>query len=114
MLEILANVCTSSFASDSLIKRLNISATSKIEITTVTINKAKETRFAKLINHLEVSDFNVSDFFKLQPSLSITSIPIVTIFHYLAVALAELDYFELEVFFCYVTMLIMFCKPVFI
>ena len=64
------------FASDSLIKRLNISATSKIEVTTVTINKVKETRFAKLINHLEVSDFNESDFFKLQPLLSITSIPV--------------------------------------
>ena len=67
---------TSSFASDSLIKRLNISATSKIEVTTVTINKVKETRFAKLINHLEVSDLNESDFFKLQPLLSITSIAV--------------------------------------
>ena len=67
---------TSSFASDSLIKRLNISATSKIEVTTVTINKVKETRFAKLIDHLEVSDLNESDFFKLQPLLSITSIPV--------------------------------------
>ena len=67
---------TNSFASDSLIKRLNISATSKIEVITVTINKVKETRFVKLINHLEVSDLNESDFFKLQPLLSITSIPV--------------------------------------
>ena len=67
---------TSSFAFDSLIKRLNISATTKIEVTTVTMNKAKETRFAKLIYHIEVSDLNESDFFKLQPLLSITSVPV--------------------------------------
>ena len=67
---------TNSSASDSLIKRQNILTTTKIEVTAVTINKVKETRFAKLINHLEVSDLNESDFFKLQPLLSITSIPV--------------------------------------
>ena len=38
---------------------------------------------------------------------------IVTIFHYLAVATVELDYFETCGSFSYVTILITFCEPVF-
>ena len=39
---------------------------------------------------------------------------VVTIFHYLTVAVAELNYFETCGFLCYVTILITFCKLVFV
>ena len=71
---VLDTASTSFFASDSLIERLNVSTISKIKVTTVTTNKAKETHFDKLINHLEFSDLSMSDFFKLEPLLSVTFI----------------------------------------
>ena len=45
--------------------------------------------------------------------LEIRSGECVTIFHYLAVAVIESDYFLDLWFFCYVTMLITFCEHVF-
>ena len=55
---------------------MQVHKTSIVEVTTVTINKNKETRKAKIISNLEISELSeFSCFFHLQPLLSIQCLP---------------------------------------
>ena len=63
---------TSSFITCDLIDKLQVHKTPIVEITTVTINKNKRTRKAKVISNLEISELSeFSYLFHLQPLLSI-------------------------------------------
>ena len=67
---------TSSFITNDLIDKLGIRQSSVIKVTTVTINHGTDTRKAKVISDLEISDvFESSPYSHLQPLLSIQRLP---------------------------------------
>ena len=75
-LALLDNGSTSSFISESLIKALQAKNFSVINVSTATINQVQTTHKAKVINGLQISDLAQSNFFQLNPTLSINSIPV--------------------------------------
>ena len=75
-LALLDNGSTSSFISESLIKALRAKNFSVINVSTATINQVQTTHKAKVINGLQISDLAQSNFFQLNPTLSINSIPV--------------------------------------
>ena len=67
---------TSSFITNNLIDKLGIRRTPVIKVTTVTINHGTDTRKAKVISDLEISDvFESFPYSHLQPLLSIQRLP---------------------------------------
>ena len=67
---------TSSFITNNLIDKLGIRRTCAVKVTTVTINHGTDTRKAKIILDLEISDlFESSPYLHLQPLLSIQRLP---------------------------------------
>ena len=67
---------TSSFITNDLIDKLGIRRTPVVKVTTVTINHGTDTRKAKVISDLEISDvFESSPYSHLQPLLSIQRLP---------------------------------------
>ena len=67
---------TSSFIANNLIDELGIPPASVVKVTTVTINHDTNTRKAKVISDLEISDlFESSPYLHLQPLLSIQKLP---------------------------------------
>ena len=67
---------TSSFITNDLIDKLVIRRTPVVKVTTVTINHGTDTRKAKVISDLEISDvFESSPYSHLQPLLSIQRLP---------------------------------------
>ena len=67
---------TSSFITNDLIDKLGIRRTPVVKVTTVTINHGTDTRKAKVISDLEISDvFESSPYSHLQPLLSIQKLP---------------------------------------
>ena len=67
---------TSSFITNDLIDKLGIRQSPVVKVTTVTINHGNDTRKAKVISDLEISDvFESSPYSHLQPLLSIQRLP---------------------------------------
>ena len=67
---------TSSFITCDLIDKLQVHKTPIVEVTTVTINKNKETRKPKVISNWEISELSEFSYvFHLQPLLSIQCLP---------------------------------------
>ena len=67
---------TSSFITNDFIDKLGIRRTPVVKVTTVTINHGTDTRKAKVISDLEISDvFESSPYSHLQPLLSIQRLP---------------------------------------
>ena len=67
---------TSSFITNDLIDKLGIRQSPVVKVTTVTINHGTDTRKAKVISDLEISDvFESSPYSHLQPLLSIQRLP---------------------------------------
>ena len=67
---------TSSFITNDLIDKLGIRRTPVVKVTTVTINHGTDTRKAKVISDLEISDVSESfPYSHLQPLLSIQRLP---------------------------------------
>ena len=67
---------TSSFITNDLIDKLGIRQFPVVKVTTVTINHGTDTRKAKVISDLEISDvFESSPYSHLQPLLSIQRLP---------------------------------------
>ena len=67
---------TSSFITNDLIDQLKISNAPTVEVTTVTIHQITETRKARVINNLQISDISESNFLDLKPLLSVQSLPV--------------------------------------
>ena len=67
---------TSSFITNDLIDQLKISNVPTVEVTTVTIHQITETRKARVINNLQISDISESNFLDLKPLLSVQSLPV--------------------------------------
>ena len=67
---------TTSFVTDNLINKLNVKGAPIVDVAAVTRNPILEERSAKVIHNLEISGFSEALFFKLQPILSISNIPV--------------------------------------
>ena len=72
----LDNGSTSSFITNSLVKKLEIHEAPKMKVTTTTLNHQQEERTTKIVQDLEISGLEESFFLHLQPLLSIDSLPV--------------------------------------